>query len=718
MEELRMACLFGHKWSGCKCEKCGKTRDEQHDWNGCRCTICGKTQDEGHKYVRTDGCKAVCSLCGRMTGSVYHNWVDGKCSDCGKPREIDTQNRTGSATRPSDAQSQQKAEWTPTNPRLASNMPLSSLLRVFIFTNGDGKTVLSCPVTMGTLSDTAGIAASEIAGKVPVDIIARSNVAIQCIQTSQFPVEGWMAMYNIDASVTQKAQMGEYKTVVRPVTNPNTRESSCCILIYQNPVKSQQPVKGSSTSVKPTESNREFAIVIEDVISIQGRGTYIKGIVTGASVSRGDPAYIISNKGNVKETKINDIRDDAESSAGIRNEANIGDVVALLLQGIATSDVEKGDVLSAKAIPNAQTVSKQYEPNKETTFFMVVEDIFSLKPSNTTSVIGSVQGEDIQCCDKVYIIKNSGKIIETVIQAIDDIEHGEVSKAEVGKTVDIRLSDTSVDDIDTGDIISATEKLSDQAKNAAKNTPFIVFYYLASDLAHLSSINEAEIERIESELLAGGDEAIGAVYVYLRHCGQGKHGDQSWDNAERLVRLISKFSSDLNARRLNQLIAYPSDIDGYKTHIINVAKKELMDQGQPGDDAKRDEEPPSVAESFDMTPLEKFKGMEQAEKESYIKEMNGIDLIDLMQDAREIKVSSNDVALLCRWMKVRMNSAHEYRQDNVLEKAMSVLSCGNKNHFRNYQAEMAKGFLHPDIADRAFTQLINDYKPLIEDYKS
>lgn len=25
-----MACLFGHKWNGCKCTKCGKVRNEGH----------------------------------------------------------------------------------------------------------------------------------------------------------------------------------------------------------------------------------------------------------------------------------------------------------------------------------------------------------------------------------------------------------------------------------------------------------------------------------------------------------------------------------------------------------------------------------------------------------------------------------------------------------------------------------------------------------------
>lgn len=41
-----MACLLGHKWNGCKCEKCGKNRDEGHQWKRIEelgfevCSIC------------------------------------------------------------------------------------------------------------------------------------------------------------------------------------------------------------------------------------------------------------------------------------------------------------------------------------------------------------------------------------------------------------------------------------------------------------------------------------------------------------------------------------------------------------------------------------------------------------------------------------------------------------------------------------------------------
>lgn len=83
-----MACLFGHKWNGCKCAKCGKVRDSGHQYryssNGskCRgiCKQCGKMTDLEHDYQLTDHpCKEKCSRCGRIL--VMHDFQErfGKC---------------------------------------------------------------------------------------------------------------------------------------------------------------------------------------------------------------------------------------------------------------------------------------------------------------------------------------------------------------------------------------------------------------------------------------------------------------------------------------------------------------------------------------------------------------------------------------------------------------------------------------------------------------
>ena len=107
--------LFGHKWNGCKCEKCGNTRNEQHNfvlsqgkctekcdicgqdgktnhnWNGCKCTVCGLVRNEQHDYVLAPGtCKEKCNKCGRG-GNTRHTWQNGKCTVCGTKQSIGTE---------------------------------------------------------------------------------------------------------------------------------------------------------------------------------------------------------------------------------------------------------------------------------------------------------------------------------------------------------------------------------------------------------------------------------------------------------------------------------------------------------------------------------------------------------------------------------------------------------------------------------------------------
>ena len=83
---MALSCLFGHKWDGCKCEKCGKTRDEQHSYKKIpntyeeKCEICGHQRKIYCFYHSWKGCK--CENCGK-TRNEQHSWQNGKCTVCG-----------------------------------------------------------------------------------------------------------------------------------------------------------------------------------------------------------------------------------------------------------------------------------------------------------------------------------------------------------------------------------------------------------------------------------------------------------------------------------------------------------------------------------------------------------------------------------------------------------------------------------------------------------
>lgn len=61
---MNLRCMFGfHRWVGCKCEKCGATRNENHDWSqNCeKCAICDTERRDAHDWK---GCK--CEKCGTI----------------------------------------------------------------------------------------------------------------------------------------------------------------------------------------------------------------------------------------------------------------------------------------------------------------------------------------------------------------------------------------------------------------------------------------------------------------------------------------------------------------------------------------------------------------------------------------------------------------------------------------------------------------------------
>ncbi|MDR0513970.1 MAG: hypothetical protein LBG81_02240, partial [Coriobacteriaceae bacterium] len=57
-----------------------------HDYVGCKCTRCGETRDEEHDFRPVKGkCEQKCRVCGEVE-ELPHQWVDNKCTRCGKTR--------------------------------------------------------------------------------------------------------------------------------------------------------------------------------------------------------------------------------------------------------------------------------------------------------------------------------------------------------------------------------------------------------------------------------------------------------------------------------------------------------------------------------------------------------------------------------------------------------------------------------------------------------
>jgi translation elongation factor EF-Tu-like GTPase len=85
-----------------------------------------------------------------------------------------------------------------------------------------------------------------------------------------------------------------------------------------------------------------FALPVEDVFSITGRGTVVTGRITTGTVSEGDQVLIMRAGQQVAMTRVTGV----EAFRKVLKTASAGENVGLLLEGIDKSQVLAGDVIS------------------------------------------------------------------------------------------------------------------------------------------------------------------------------------------------------------------------------------------------------------------------------------------------------------------------------------------------------------------------------------
>jgi elongation factor Tu len=136
--------------------------------------------------------------------------------------------------------------------------------------------------------------------------------------------------------------------------------------------------------------DRPFLMPVEDVFSIQGRGTVATGRVERGIVKVGDEVEIIGLKDTTK-TVITGI----EMFRKLLDEGRAGDNVGCLLRGLKREEVERGQVLAAPGsiTPHTKFKAEVYiltkeEGGRHTPFFKGYRPQFYFR---TTDVTGSVE---------------------------------------------------------------------------------------------------------------------------------------------------------------------------------------------------------------------------------------------------------------------------------------------------------------------------------------
>ena len=162
------------------------------------------------------------------------------------------------------------------------------------------------------------------------------------------------------------------------------------------------------------EADKPFLMAIEDVFSIEGRGTVVTGRIEQGVIKVGEKVHIIGLKDTVETTCTG-----VEMFQKTLNEGIAGDNVGILLRGIKKEDVERGQVLAAPKSINPHTkfqgsvyVLSKEEGGRHTPFFSGYRPQFYFRTTDVTGTTNLLGGAEM-CMpgDNVEIEVELGKQI-------------------------------------------------------------------------------------------------------------------------------------------------------------------------------------------------------------------------------------------------------------------------------------------------------------------
>jgi elongation factor Tu len=137
----------------------------------------------------------------------------------------------------------------------------------------------------------------------------------------------------------------------------------------------------------------DFLMPIEDVFSIEGRGTVATGRIERGIVKKMEEVEIVG----IRDTQITTITD-IEMFRKLLDEGRAGDNVGLLVRGLKKDDLERGQVIAKKGSVTPHTVFKgeiyvlsKDEGGRHTPFFSNYRPQFYFR---TTDVTGSIKLPD------------------------------------------------------------------------------------------------------------------------------------------------------------------------------------------------------------------------------------------------------------------------------------------------------------------------------------
>jgi elongation factor Tu len=174
------------------------------------------------------------------------------------------------------------------------------------------------------------------------------------------------------------------------MTNPTDESKTKCVMDLLEAMDSYFPLPERAV-------DRDFLMPIEDVFSIQGRGTVVTGRVERGIVHVNDKVQIIGIK-ETKETTVTGV----EMFNKLLDEGQAGDNIGALLRGVDKKEVERGQVLAKPGSITPHTKFKaqiyalsQEEGGRHSPFFSGYRPQFYFRTTDITGTVTLPEGKEM-----------------------------------------------------------------------------------------------------------------------------------------------------------------------------------------------------------------------------------------------------------------------------------------------------------------------------------
>jgi elongation factor Tu len=145
------------------------------------------------------------------------------------------------------------------------------------------------------------------------------------------------------------------------------------------------------------EIDKPFLLPVEDVFSIQGRGTVATGRIQQGKIKVGDEVEIVGIRATTKTTITG-----VEMFRKLLDDAQAGDNVGCLLRGLKREDIERGQVIAAPGsiTPHTKFKAEVYiltkeEGGRHTPFFKGYRPQFYFRTTDVTGVVTLPEGQEM-----------------------------------------------------------------------------------------------------------------------------------------------------------------------------------------------------------------------------------------------------------------------------------------------------------------------------------